>query len=103
MWCWWTFRYKNCKCRKRLIDKLVEECSENIDVKKLLSKKNMDVCSSREHSSCTVYIVLFSVFLTINIGIGALLVHKNDNTRVKFNTNTQTINYWMQFHWVQLW
>ena len=23
--------YKNCKCRKRLIDKLVEECSENID------------------------------------------------------------------------
>ena len=23
--------YKNCKCRKRLIDKFVEECSENID------------------------------------------------------------------------
>ena len=23
--------YENCKCRKRLIDKLVEECSENID------------------------------------------------------------------------
>ena len=23
--------YKNCRCRKRLIDKLVEECSENID------------------------------------------------------------------------
>ena len=22
---------KNCKCRKRLIDKLVEECSENIE------------------------------------------------------------------------
>ena len=22
--------YKNCKCRKRLIDKLVEECGENI-------------------------------------------------------------------------
>ena len=22
--------YKNCKCRKRIIDKLVEECSENI-------------------------------------------------------------------------
>ena len=23
--------YKNCKCRNRLVDKLVEECSENID------------------------------------------------------------------------
>ena len=23
--------YKNCKCRKRLTDKLLEECSENID------------------------------------------------------------------------
>ena len=23
--------YTNCKCRKRLTDKLVEECSENID------------------------------------------------------------------------
>ena len=28
--------YVNCKCRKRLIDKLVEECTENIDEVKLL-------------------------------------------------------------------
>ena len=28
--------YKNCKCRKRLIDKLVEECSENIDGNEIL-------------------------------------------------------------------
>ena len=27
--------YENCKCRKRLADKLVEECSENIDEAKL--------------------------------------------------------------------
>ena len=27
--------YANCKCRKRLIDKLVEECSENIDEVKM--------------------------------------------------------------------
>ena len=25
--------YNNCKCRKRLLDKLVEKCSENIDKK----------------------------------------------------------------------
>ena len=28
--------YKNFKCRKRLIDKLVEECSENIDGNKIM-------------------------------------------------------------------
>ena len=27
--------YENCKCRKRLVDKLVEECNENIDEAKL--------------------------------------------------------------------
>ena len=27
--------YKNCKCRKRLVDRLVEECRENIDEKEL--------------------------------------------------------------------
>ena len=27
--------YENCKCRKRLVDKLVEECNENIDEEKL--------------------------------------------------------------------
>ena len=28
--------YENCKCRKKLVDKLVEECSENIDEDKRL-------------------------------------------------------------------
>ena len=27
--------YENCKCRKRLVDKLTEECNENIDEAKL--------------------------------------------------------------------
>ena len=25
--------YKNCKCRKKLVDKLVDECTENVDEK----------------------------------------------------------------------
>ena len=29
------FDYKNRKCRKTLVDKLVEKCEENVDVKKL--------------------------------------------------------------------
>ena len=31
--------YRNCKCRKRLVDKLVEECIENVDKKKLHQNK----------------------------------------------------------------
>ena len=34
MWCWRIF-----KCRKRLVDKLVEKCNENIDGKKLHPNK----------------------------------------------------------------
>ena len=39
MWCWRCFDYENYKCRKRLIDKLVEECIENIDEKELHRNK----------------------------------------------------------------
>ena len=31
--------YRNCKCRKRLVDKLVEECIENVDKKELHQNK----------------------------------------------------------------
>ena len=39
MWCWRKLGYENCKCRKRLVDKWVEECSENTDGKELHSNK----------------------------------------------------------------
>ena len=50
--------YKNCKCRKKIIDKLIEECSEYID-------ETLDINSSSDNKtpdSCTVYIILFCVF-----------------------------------------
>ena len=56
--------YENCKCRKRLIDKLIEECNENIEETSLI---NSTKCKS---NSYMWYIVLFSIFFTINIGIG---------------------------------
>ena len=44
MRCWRIFRLKKlCKCRKRLIDKLVEECSENIDGNEMLYNEPLDV------------------------------------------------------------
>ena len=48
--------YKNCKCRKKLVDKLVEECSENIDGNKMIYYDYGNVCNS-----CTVYIVFSSL------------------------------------------
>ena len=63
--------YKNCKFRKKLIDKLTEECIENIDEVKIASKNE----HKSKSSSCILHIVLFSIFFTINIGIGAYFVY----------------------------
>ena len=34
--------YKNCKCRKRIIDELVEECSKKIDENKMIYNETLD-------------------------------------------------------------
>ena len=62
---------ENCKCRKRLVDKLIEECNENIEETSLV-KINSTKCKS---NSCILYIVLFSIFFTINIGIATYFVY----------------------------
>ena len=63
--------YENCKCRKRLVDKLIEECNENIEETSLI-KINSTKCKS---NSCILYIVLFSIFFTINIGIATYFIY----------------------------
>ena len=51
--------YENCKCRKKLVDKLIEECTENVEETMLI-----ETSAENEHkcSSCTVYRVLFWIF-----------------------------------------
>ena len=64
--------YENCKCRKKIVDGLIEECSENIDEVKTAewnSVKNIHKCKC-----CTLYIVLFSKIFRINIGIATYFV-----------------------------
>ena len=67
MGCWRVY-YKNCKCRKRLIDKLVEESSENIDGNKVIFNGTLNdygkICNS-----CTVYVVQLVIFFIISISI----------------------------------
>ena len=80
---------------KKIVDQLVEECTEYDEEVKpakiiLAEDKNKHKCSS-----CTLYILLFSILFTINVGIGTYFVYykymnhwylKKDATRVKFGT-----------------
>ena len=61
--------YQNCKCRKKLVDKLVEECTENIEETKLVEKTSAKNENKHKCSSCRLYIVLFSLIFTINVGV----------------------------------
>ena len=86
--------YKNCKCNKRLVDKLTEECTENIEETRLVEITSSKNENNHKCSSCTLYIVLFSIFFTINVKIGSyfLCFHwylkKKDVICVKFGTRT---------------
>ena len=62
--------YENCKCRKKSVDKLVEECTETNDKVELAKITSAENENKHKHSSCTLYIVLFSIIFTVNIGIG---------------------------------
>ena len=64
--------YKSCKYRKKIIDKLVEECSENIDGNETLYNETFDIISSSDNKtsdSCFVYIILIFMFFIINISM----------------------------------
>ena len=65
--------YENCKCRKKLLDKWVDECTEVVEEVKLAKitlaeNENMYKCNS-----CTLYIVLFSIIFTISLELLLIL------------------------------
>ena len=62
------------------MDKLVEECTENIEETRLVEKTSTELHSAEnenkhKYSSCTLYIVLFSIILAIDIGVGIYFVY----------------------------
>ena len=79
MRCWKYLDYKNCKCRNKIVDKLVEESSENIDGNKMLHNETLDVIPLNDYkkvrNSCTIYIVLFAVFFITVICISSVFVY----------------------------
>ena len=86
--------YENCKCRKKLVDKLVDECAETVEELEITKITLAENGNKYKCSSCTLYIVLMIVF-TIFAGIGTYFVYYNwsfvkNVSRIKFNTRTQT-------------
>ena len=71
-------------CRKKLVDKLVEECTEN-DEEKLAKIALAEDENKHKCSSCTPYIVLFLIIFTINVGIGIYFVYYKYMNRDKKN------------------
>ena len=95
MWYWWNLDYENCKCRKKLVDKLVEECTETADEVKLAKITLAENESENKYSSCTVYIVFMVVVFTIFIRTTTCFVYynwslvKNNVSCIKFGTHQE--------------
>ena len=67
---WVHLDYENCKCIKKLVDKLVEEFSKNVDGNEMIQSNYENVCNS-----CTIYIVLFVIAFLIIIGFSSVFIY----------------------------
>ena len=80
---------ENCKCRKKFVAPLTEECTETVEEVKLDKITHVENENGYKCSSCTVYAVLFWLFFTINIGgIGAYFVHFHRYLKKMFTCET---------------
>ena len=84
--------YKNCKCRKKIIDKLVKEFSENICENETIDIIPLDTISLNVYknvcNTCMIYLVLFVVLLITSICCVLIYFHwylKNDNRSTNFS------------------
>ena len=55
--------YKNCVCRKKIVDHLIEQCTSIVDI----DIKNNTLSKKSDESSNHIYFVLFPVFLVLFI------------------------------------
>ena len=84
--------YKNCVCRKGLVDKLVEECINVVDGDTMYNKTlsiDPNDCPSR-----TPYVVLFILFLSISVIFGSTFIYfywsyKNKHSDIKYFYNVK--------------
>ena len=90
--------HETCKCKKKLINKLAQECSENIDGNELICNATLNDYRNA-CNSCTIYIVLLVIFFVISIDISFPFIYfhwylKKSNTSItNINANTETVIY----------
>ena len=91
---------ENWKGRKKLVDKVVGECTENIDEKEIyLAKLHSEETISLACCSCTIYIILFSLFFTMNTWISTYFacykyMNHDKKTFAKEGSILKTTIYW---------
>ena len=71
--------YKNCVCRKKIIDDLIEQCTSIFDIQ----IKNNALSEKSDESSSHIYFILFIVFLVLFILflVGFIYYWRKDNTK----------------------
>ena len=86
--------YKSCVCRNSLVHKLVEECTNVIDGDTIYNE-TLTVTSSNDCSSCTLYIVLLTGFLSINVIISSTFVyfHWYKNKQLDLKKDVPGVSY----------
>ena len=85
--------------QKKLVDKLIDECTETIEEVKLAKITLAKHENENKYSSCKVYIVLMIVIFAIFTGITIYFVYynwsliKNNVSCIKFGTHKETKNF----------
>ena len=69
------------KRRNKVVDKLLEKCSEDIDGNEILYNETLNAIplntiplNTKTCNSCTIYIVLFVIFFIISISISSVFI-----------------------------
>ena len=83
---------ENCKCRKKLVEKLVGKCTESMDHVKI-AEMGLYERGNDFKSSCTIYVVLIAIVFTISIGIGAHFIYYKYINRDKETAYDMSIKY----------
>ena len=71
--------YKSCKCRRKIVGQIVEECSEKIDENKMIYSRTLNAIPSNDYKkvsgSCALYIILFAAFLVTSTVISTVFIY----------------------------
>ena len=90
--------------QKKLVDKLIDECTEAIEEVKLAKITLTENENENNYSSSKVFIVIMIVVFTIFTGITIYFVYykwsliKNNVSCTKFNTRKETKIWRVQLH-----